>query len=127
MNRTMHSARSLSILLLVGFLGLMPWAPALGIEPELGGSFETDTRWRPGGNDGYTRNETRLTLKIDARSPQVVFHAESRIRYFSLSEVQTSSDLNDSDLIQPWRHELYEAYAGIFGLILENVDLRIGK
>ena len=95
--------------------------------PELGGVLTTDNRWRPGGDDGYTWNEVQLGLKLDVRYPDAVFHSESRVRYSGFPDVQSSADLQDSDRIQPWRFEMYEAYVDVYGLMLDNMDVRIGK
>ncbi len=95
--------------------------------PEIGGFLGTDNRWRPGGEDGYTWNESQLGIKLDMRSADAIFHSESRIRYSGFPDVETASHLHNSDNIQPWRFEMYEAYVDIYGLLLDNLDLRIGK
>lgn len=100
--------------------------PAQGT-PELGGVLTTDNRWRPGGDDGYTWNEVQLGLKLDVRHQGAAFHSESRVRYSGFPDVQTSAELQDSDRIQPWRLEMYEAYVDLYGLFLDNMDVRIGK
>ncbi len=95
--------------------------------PELGGVLTTDNRWRPGGDDGYTWNEVLLGLKLDVRHQGATFHSESRVRYSGFPAVQSSAELQDSDRIQPWRLEMYEAYVDVYGLMLDNMDVRIGK
>jgi hypothetical protein len=95
--------------------------------PELGGVLTADNRWRPGGDDGYTWNEVQLGLKLDVRSADAVFHSESRVRYSGFPDVQSSAELQDSDRIQPWRLEMYEAYVDLYGLMLDDMDVRIGK
>jgi len=95
--------------------------------PELGGVLTTDNRWRPGGDDGYTWNEIQLGLKLDVRHQGAMFHSESRVRYSGFPDVRSSADLQDSDRIQPWRLEMYEAYVDVYGLMLDNMDVRIGK
>jgi hypothetical protein len=95
--------------------------------PELGGVLTTDNRWRPGGDDGYTWNEVQLGLKLDVRHQGAVFHSESRVRYSGFPDVQSLADLQDTDHIQPWRLEMYEAYVDVYGLMLDNMDVRIGK
>jgi hypothetical protein len=96
--------------------------------PELGGVLTTDNRWRPGGDDdGYTWNEVQLGLKLDVRHADAMFHSESHIRYSGFPDVHSSADLQDSDRIQPWHLEMYEAYIDVYGLFLDNVDVRIGK
>jgi len=124
----MNSLNETVTILFWGALGLLLVMQSVWAAPEIGGALKTDNRWRPGGNDdGYTWNETQLELKLDMRSTDAVFHSESRIRYFSFSEVQSLAHLGDSDLIQPWRFEMYEAYADVYGLLLDNLDMRIGK
>ncbi len=95
--------------------------------PELGGVLTSDNRWRPGGDDGYTWNEVQLGLRLDVRREGAMFHAEPRVRYSGFPDVQSSAELQDSDHIQPWRLEMYEAYVDLYGLVLDNMDIRIGK
>ncbi len=95
--------------------------------PELGGVLTTDSRWRPGGDDGYTWNEVQLGLKLDVRHADAMFHSESRIRCSGFPNVQSLADLQESDRIQPWRLDMYEAYVDLYGLILDDMDVRIGK
>ncbi len=96
--------------------------------PELGGMLTTDNRWRPGGdNDGYTWNEVQLDLKLDVRHADAVFHSESRLRYSGFPDVHSSVDLQNSDRIQPWRLEMHEAYVDLYGFLMDNMDVRIGK
>jgi len=109
------------------FLGIILFITSADAGPEIGGSLETDNRWRPSGDDGYTWNETQLGLKLDMRSSDVVFHSESLIRYSGFPDVKTSTGLRESDHIQPWRFEMYEAYIDLYGLMFDNLDLRIGK
>jgi len=124
----MDSTHKSVVIFLLGVLGLLFVMQSVWAAPEIGGALRTDNRWRPGGDDdGYTWNETQLELKLDMRSSDAVFHSESRIRYFSFPKVQSSAQLGNSDHIQPWRFEMYEAYADIYGLLLDNLDMRIGK
>ncbi len=120
-----HISTSIAALLLGGLALLLGTHP-VGAVVDVSGNLKADSRWRPD-DERYTRNETRLALKLDARSTKTFFHAESRLRYFAYPEVSNSAQLRDTDWIQPWRHELYEAYADVYGFLLDNVDLRVGK
>lgn len=95
--------------------------------PELGGVLATDSRWRPGGDDGYTWNEVQLGLELDVRHQGAAVHSESRVRCSGFPDVQSLAELQDSDCIQPWRLEMYEAYVDLYGLMLDDMDVRIGK
>jgi len=96
-------------------------------ETNIGGYINTDNRYRPEGNDKYTWNENRLGLKITASADGVSGFSELRFRNFGFPDIQQTGQLRDSDYIQPWRFELYEAYVDIYGLLFENLDIRVGK
>ena len=124
----MNRLTILNRILILRVLGLLLMIQSVCAAPEIGGALQTDNRWRPcGDDDGYTWNETQLALKLDIRSAKASFHSESYIRYFSFPDVQSSEQLGVSNRIQPWRFEMYEAYADIYGLLLDNLDMRIGK
>ncbi|OQX92793.1 MAG: hypothetical protein B6D58_01230 [candidate division Zixibacteria bacterium 4484_95] len=96
-------------------------------ETNIGGYINTDNRLRPKGDDQYTWNENRLGLKVTASADGVSGFSELRFRNFGFPDIQQTDRLRDSDYIQPLRLELYEAYVDIYGLFLENLDIRVGK
>ena len=109
------------------FLALLFLSHHLWAGPDVGGYVETDTRWRPGGTDQYTWNENRVGLKINIQSEGASGHGELRFRHQGFADINRSDQLWDSDRIQPSRLEIYEGYIDIYGLLLDNLDMRIGK
>jgi len=108
-------------------LTILVLAAGVKAETNIGGYINTDNRYRPEGNDQYTWNENRLGLKITASADGVSGFSELRFRNFGFPDIQQTGQLRDSDYIQPWRFELYEAYVDIYGLLFENLDIRVGK
>ncbi len=109
------------------FLALLFLSHHLWAGPDVGGYVETDTRWRPGGTDQYTWNENRVGLKINIQSEGASGYGELRFRHQGFADINRSDQLWDSDRIQPSRLEIYEGYIDIYGLLLDNLDMRIGK
>ena len=99
----------------------------LSASPDIGGYVGTDIRWRPGGNDQYTWNESRVGLKISIQTEGASGYSELRFRHQGFADIDQFGQLWDSDRIQPSRLEIYEGYADIYGLLLDNLDVRIGK
>jgi len=114
----------LSVLVVLALLFL---SRPIGASPDIDGYIETDNRWRPGGDDQYTWNENRLGLKINIQSDGASGYGELRFRHQGFADINQSDQLWDSDHIQPSRLEIYEGYIDIYGLLLDNLDMRIGK
>jgi hypothetical protein len=110
------------VVLVLFFLSRSIWAG-----PDIGGYVETDTRWRPEGDDQYTWNENRLGLKIDIQSEGAAGYGELRFRHQGFADISQSDQLCDGDRIQPSRLEIYEGYVDVYGLLFDNLDMRIGK
>jgi hypothetical protein len=126
-NSAMESAArttSVSVLLV---LVLFLLSRSLWAGPDIGGYVETNNRWRPGGNDQYTWNENRLGLKINIQSDGASGYGELRFRNHGFADINQSDQLCDCDRIQPSKLEIYEAYVDVYGLLLDNLDIRIGK
>ena len=96
----------------------------------LSGYVKTDFRVRARGQHRLTWNENRLALKIESRlSDKAAFSAETWLRSFSFPTAARLTDLQyrDRRFVQPWATELREAYVDLYGFLLPNVDVRLGK
>lgn len=96
---------------------------------DIGGHILTDNRVFT--KDGlFYWNENRLALELDAQpSDEAHVYSELWVRGFGFSEVTASSDLMDQnkDKVQPWDMVFREAYLDLYGFILPDVDIRIGR
>ncbi|MDY6970595.1 MAG: hypothetical protein SVR08_18360 [Spirochaetota bacterium] len=97
----------------------------------LGGYVKTDNRMRIEDDNELSFHEYRLDLKTEA-NPGENLHIFSdlwirSIRSTDSSNVTTSSDLSDKDKVSPWNIDLREAYVDVYGFILEDIDLRLGR
>jgi len=75
-------------------------------------------------------NENRLDLQIDASlSESAHIYSELWVRGFGFSDVKTSADLmaRQKDKVQPWNMVLREAYLDLYGFLLPDLDIRIGR
>jgi len=96
----------------------------------LGGYVETDNRLRLQGGKNFTWNENRLGLKLEgAPSEGAHFYGELVVKGFGFSDAEQSPDLmrKDKSRVMPWAVEFKEAYVDFYGLLLENLDVRIGR
>jgi hypothetical protein len=116
------------LLLSAGILiGSFYFSSPLWASPDIGGYVQTDTRWRPGGDKQYTWNESRIGLKVNVETEGASGFSELRFRHLGFPDVQQPDQLRDSDRLQPWKLEIYEGYLDIYGLLLDNLDVRVGK
>ena len=119
----------LTALLLALSLGGAPTLAMANPGVEVTGSVLTDVR--TGIEDGRLLwNENRLTLEVDA-SPGEDAHvfAQFWIRGSGLAEAGSSADLMGLDRRKsnPWDLVFREAYVDLYGFILSDLDLRIGR
>ncbi len=92
-----------------------------------GGYLQSDNRLRLKDGD-FSWQEYRLDLKAEVSpSEKAHFYSELWIRSWGFSEVQNSSDLANKDKISPWNLDLREAYVDLYGFLLDNLDVRIGR
>ena len=98
-------------------------------EVDITGYVYTDNRVFLEDNRFYW-NENRLDLKIDAE-PSAGAHIYSQlwIRGFGFPEATTSSDLmeREKSKAQPWDMVLWEAYLDLYGFLVPDLDIRIGR
>jgi len=96
---------------------------------DIGGYIQTDNRVFLEDNRFYW-NENRLDLKIDAQpSEEAHIYSELWVRGFGFPEVTTSSELMEKQKgkVQPWDLVFREAYLDLYGFLLPNLDVRIGR
>ena len=96
-------------------------------EIKWGGYLQTDNRLRL--KDGeLSWSEYRLDLKAEVKPMEKAhFYSELWIRSWGFSEVRNSSDLASKDKVSPWNLDLREAYVDLYGFLLDNLDIRIGR
>lgn len=100
----------------------------IGNTLKLGGYLQTDNRMRFKNEGEYSFHEYRLDLKTDAKPGENLYiYSELWLRNIGFSEVNNSSDLSDKDKVSPWNLDIREAYADIYGFILKDMDIRIGR
>jgi hypothetical protein len=92
-----------------------------------GGYLQTDNRLRLKDGD-FSWQEYRLDLKAEVSpSEKAHFYSELWIRSWGFSEVQYSPDLANKDKVAPWNLDLREAYVDLYGFLLDNLDVRVGR
>ncbi|MDQ7063881.1 MAG: hypothetical protein Q9P90_06525 [candidate division KSB1 bacterium] len=113
---------------LAGMLLLL--AAPLQAQVQINGYVQNYERFRLQQNGRVTWNESRLGLKFEGNpSDNLHYYSELRIRSFGFPNPQTVADLQrrDRSRVAPWAVEVREAYIDLYGFLLDNLDLRIGK
>ena len=98
-------------------------------EIDISGEFLTDNRFRIKGDNKFTWNENRLTLKLDSAISGAHLYSEIWLRGFGFPSISQSSDLQEKskEKVSPWAIELREAYIDFYKLFTDNLELRIGR
>ncbi|MBL7075296.1 hypothetical protein ISS37_08685 [candidate division KSB1 bacterium] len=115
---------------ILSLIVMVIFASNLFSQVEIGGYVETDNRCRLQGDKHYTWNENRLGLKFEGNSSDKLhFYSELRLRGFGFPKSAASWDLQrrEKDEVYPWALEFREAYVDIYGFLMENLDVRIGR
>ena len=95
---------------------------------DIGGYIQTDIRMQTGGDNDFTWNENRLDLTLGANpSGDAHLYSELWLLNYGFPRISSSSDLIDSEKISPWELDLREAYIDLYGFLLDDLDLRIGR
>lgn len=95
---------------------------------EIGGYIKTDNRVRLEGDNKFTWNENRLSIKVESRDWEGAhLHGEFLLRGFGFPRASQTSDLEQRGKVMPWALELREAYVDLYGLFLNGLDLRLGR
>jgi Protein of unknown function (DUF1302) len=120
--------RKLSILL--GIVIAVLFFKAAFAEMNINGSVLTDNRFQvEEENNTFVRNENRLTLKLDADISGAHVYSEVWLRAWGIPGVLQSSDLQEpgKEKINPWALDLREAYVDFHKIVIDNLELRVGK
>ncbi|HDM90803.1 MAG TPA: hypothetical protein ENG67_06330 [candidate division WOR-3 bacterium] len=104
---------------------------ALPLWAGVNGFVETYNRYWVNADSGrWTWNENSFQALFEgAPSEKLHYYAELRFRTFGFPGISSLSDLQrkEKDRVFPYSLELKEAYADIYGFLLDDLDLRIGK
>lgn len=97
-------------------------------EVKWNGYLQTDNRLRIKGDNDFSWQEYRLDLKTEV-SPieKAHFYSEVWLRSLGFPTVQSSADLVNKDKVSPLSLDFREAYVDLYGFLLDNLDLRIGR
>lgn len=115
--------RIIALIVISAFIAGMSFA-----QVEIGGYIQTDIRMQTGGDNDFTWNENRLDLKFLANpSESAHFYSEMWLLNYGFPQVNNSYSLTYSDRISPWELDLREAYIDLYGFLLDDLDLRIGR
>lgn len=112
-----------TVLLLLVFL-----VPATA-QPHLGGSLTLDKRVTAGGDSAVVAHAyNRLRVELSAPLGEKLYlFSSAEARFYDQPRTATVRDLEDPEGIFPLDLMLWEAYADVYGLLLPNLDLRLGK
>ena len=92
------------------------------------GYFQTDNRALLKGDHTFSWHEYRLDLQLEANpSENTHFYSEFWFRTIGNSKIQKSSDLSDNETIAFSNLYLKEAYLDIYGFLLKDLDIRLGR
>ena len=95
---------------------------------EWSGYLQTDNRVHLLGENDFSWHEYRLNLRAElAPSDKTHFCSELWVRALGFPDIQNSADLGDNRILRPINLELREAYIDIYGFILKELDLRLGR
>jgi len=94
---------------------------------KLSGELITDQRFLLESPNDWAWNENRLTLKFDKKiTGNSKFYSEVWLRNIGLPNINSSSDLYNKGIVDPYNLEVREAYVQLFGFLVKNLDVKIG-
>lgn len=95
---------------------------------KISGELTTDDRFLFKGSHDWAWNENRLTLKSDKRiTGNSKFYSEIWVRNIGLPDISSSSDLYNKGIVDPINVEIREANIQLYGFLLKNLDITIGR
>lgn len=95
---------------------------------KLSGELLTDQRLLLNDKNDWIWNENRLTLKLDKKiTDNSKFYSEVWLRNIGLPNINSSADLYNKGIVDPYNLEIREAYVQLFGFLTKNLDLTIGR
>ena len=95
---------------------------------KLSGEILTDERFLLKDHYDWAWNETRLSLKLDRKiAGDSKFCSEVWLRNIGLPGIETSADLYNKGIVDPYNLEIREAYVQLNGFLTKNLDIAIGR
>ncbi|MCD6331984.1 MAG: hypothetical protein J7L89_01800 [Bacteroidales bacterium] len=95
---------------------------------KLSGELMTDQRFLLDDPNDWAWNENRLTLKLDKKiTDNSKFYSEVWLRNIGLPQINSSADLYNKGIVDPYNLEIREAYVQLFGFLTKNLDVKIGR
>ena len=92
------------------------------------GELLTDERFLLKDKNYWAWNENRLTLKLSKKTTgKSKFYGEVWLRNIGLPKITSSGDLYNKGIIDPYNLEIREAYVELYGFLLKNLDVTIGR
>jgi len=99
-----------------------------GDKIKLSGELLTDQRFLLEDPNDWAWNENRLTLKFNRKiTGNSKFYSEVWLRNIGLPGINSSADLYNKGIVDPYNLEVREAYVQLFGFLTENLDVKIGR
>jgi hypothetical protein len=94
---------------------------------KLSGELLTDQRFLLKSPNDWAWNENRLTLNLEKSTDNAKFYSEVWLRNIGLPDINSSSDLYNKGIIDPYNLEVREAYVQLYGFLTKNLDVTIGR
>ncbi|HEB62474.1 MAG TPA: hypothetical protein ENI82_04900, partial [Bacteroidetes bacterium] len=83
---------------------------------KLSGELLTDQRFLLEDPNNWAWKENRLTLKLDKKITDISkFHSKIWLRNIGLPQINTSANLYNKGIIDPYNLDIREAYVQLFG------------
>ena len=99
-----------------------------GNKLKLSGELLTDQRFLLEDPNDWAWNENRLTLKLNRKiTGNSKFYSEVWLRNIGLPGINSSADLYNKGIVDPYNLEVREAYVQLFGFLTKNLDVKIGR
>ena len=119
-------------MLLITLIGLVGTTTIFAQEDanklKLSGELLTDQRFLTDSPNNWAWNENRVTLKFDKKiTDNSKFYSEVWLRNIGLPQVNSSADLYNKGIIDPYNLEIREAYVQLYGFLSKKLDVKIGR
>ena len=99
-----------------------------GDKIKLSGELLADQRFLLEDPNDWAWNENRLTLKLNRKiTGNSKFYSEVWLRNIGLPGINSSADLYNKGIVDPYNLEVREAYVQLFGFLTKNLDVKIGR
>ena len=95
---------------------------------KLSGELLTDQRVLLNEPNDWAWNENRLTIELNQRiTDNSKFYSEVWLRNIGLPNINSSTDLYNKGIVDPYNLEVREAYVQLYGFLTKNLDVKIGR